>query len=383
MSDIFIDTAFSSLTKYNEELCGDHVEISRSKDGAVIVLSDGLGSGVKANILSTITAKIISTMVLGGATLEDTVETVVNTLPVCKVRKVAYSTFSVLTVSQQGKASLTEFDSPSCIFIRDGKVMDIAYNEKEICGHNIHLAEFDVKADDMLMLVTDGVIYSGLGKKYPLGWGIDNVRSFIADIYKNDAHSAAELLCRKCSKLYDNKPGDDTTAAAVKIQNIKKISLFSGPPVDPKDDEKIVADFLSVEGKKVICGGSSATIAARVMNKELIPTIEYVDPQIPPIAVMEGIDLVTEGVLTLKRTVDLIKKYHSTGSVPKGKSAADLLALMLIRDCTELDMFIGMQKNPAHSAAELSSDLGWRLIILNDLYKLMQQLGRIVKRKYY
>ena len=384
MSNIYIDAAYTSLTKYREELCGDHVEIIRSSDSLILVLSDGLGSGVKANILSTITGKIISTMMIGGATLEDTVETVVNTLPVCQVRKVAYSTFSILKISNDGRVCLTEFDSPACIFVRNNSLMNIEYENRSICGHKIKQSHFTVKSGDLLMLISDGVIYSGLGSKYPLGWGLENVSKYIA-AHSDDINAKAvtELLCRKCGSLYDNKPGDDTTAAAVKIQVIKPVSLFSGPPVNPEDDERIIRDFLSPEGKKIICGGSSATIAARIMGKELTPSLTYIDPKIPPTATLQGIDLVTEGVLTLKRTVDLLRGYKNTGAIPKGQNAADLLTRLLISECTNLNLFIGMQKNPAHSKSELTNDLGLRMLILNDLYKLMRQLGKTVTRKYY
>ncbi len=384
MNDIYIDAAGKSLTKYGEELCGDHVEIIRTADGLILVLSDGLGSGVKANILSTITAKIISTMMTGGATLEDTVETVVNTLPVCQVRKVAYSTFSILKINNDGSVCLTEFDSPACVFVRDGSLMSIDYTDRTICGHSIRQSHFKVQPGDTLVLMSDGVIYSGLGSKYPLGWGFKNASQYIEQICGSaDAHGVTELLCRKCSSLYDNRPGDDTTAAAVKIGVVKEVSLFSGPPVNPEDDEKIVSDFLKGSGKKVISGGSSAKIAARIMHRELTPSIEYVDPNIPPTATIKGIDLVTEGVLTLKHTVDLLRGYRKSGALPKGRSAADQLATLLISECTHLNMFIGMQKNPAHSEDTLSADLGIRMLILNDLYKIMQQMGKTVTRKYY
>ncbi len=384
MDNFYIDAACRSLIKHNEELCGDHVEIARSNDSLILVVSDGLGSGVKANILSTITSKIISTMMIGGASLEDTVETVVNTLPVCKVRKVAYSTFSILKVSNNGRVCLTEFDSPACIFVRNGKLMDIDYEKRNICGHNIRQSHFQAQAGDLLLLTTDGVIYSGLGKKFPLGWGFKNTSEYIAEHSEDtDAATVVDKLCKKCNALYDNSPGDDATAAAIKIQKIKTVNLFSGPPVNPKDDERIVRDFLSGDGKKVICGGSSAKIAARVLKRELTPSLEYIDPEIPPTATIQGIDLVTEGVLTLKRTVDLLKGYRNTGTIPKSKNAADRLATLLINDCTHLNLFIGMQKNPAHSAEELSGDLGLRMLILNDLYKLISQLGKSVTRKYY
>jgi hypothetical protein len=384
MANLHIDAACTSLTKYTEELCGDHVEILRRDDSLIMVLSDGLGSGVKANILSTITGKIISTMMDGGASLEDTVETVVNTLPVCSVRKVAYSTFSILKVTNDGKVCLTEFDSPACVFVRNDRLMSIDYESKSICGHSIKQAHFTVQSGDLLVLMSDGVIYSGLGKLYPLGWGFKNASEYIAALPSElNAKAVSDRVCRKCNDLYANTPEDDTTVATVKIELLKTVNLFSGPPVHIEDDERAVHDFLSGGEKKVICGGSSAKIVARVMGEELKVSIDYVDPQIPPTATINGIDLVTEGVLTLNRTIELLRSYRSTNVIPEGKNAAELLANMLITDCTNLNLFIGMKKNPAHTKNGLINDLGLRMLILNDLYKIMQQLGKTVTRKYY
>lgn len=386
---IHASAAFSSLTKNNEELCGDHVEIARSDDGLIVVLSDGLGSGVKANILSTITAKIISTMMCGGAKLEDTVETVAKTLPVCKVRKVAYSTFSIAKIYDSGRVCLTEFDSPACVFVRNGKIMKIDYEERSIAEHTIRQAHFNIQVGDLLVLMTDGVIYAGLGKSYPLGWGFQNAAKYIADCYSQSTGSKTitALLCRKCRRLYNNRPGDDTTAVAVKIESDKTVNLFSGPPVNQDDDERMVKDFLASEGKKVICGGTSAGIVSRITGKQLIPSLTFYDIDIPPTASMEGIDLVTEGAITLERAVNLLSHYKESGlytlDMPDGQDGASRLARLLLTDCTRLNLYIGIKRNPAHTDNDLASDLGLRALLLNDLYNIMQEFGKTVTRKYY
>lgn len=392
MSDkVYVDATYKSLNKYTEELCGDRVEIVRNDDCYIVVLSDGLGSGVKANILSTLTSKIISTMMYEGASIEDTVETIVHTLPVCSVRKVAYSTFSILQISYDGDAYLVEFDSPSCIFVRNGRLRPIIYNEREIAGKKIKESRFKVEINDVFTLLSDGVIYAGIGALLNLGWNWDNVSEFVTKRAKGDITSArlTSMLSETCNELYMNKPGDDTTVATVKIIPQMEVSLFSGPPQNMSDDDRLVTDFMIPEGKKIVCGGSSAHIVSRVLGEELETSIDYLDPEIPPTATIRGIDLVTEGVLTLKRTVDIIKEYLSDptkrdvlNKIDEGNGASKI-ARILMEECTHLHMFIGKSINPAHQNPNLPVDLSIKMRILEDLYELMLKAGKVVTRKYY
>lgn len=391
MDKVYVEATYKSLNKLNEELCGDRVEIVKNDDSYFVVLSDGLGSGVKANILSTLTSKIISTMMFQGASIEDTVETIVHTLPVCSVRKVAYSTFMILQISYDGNAYLVEFDSPGCIFVRDGRLMNIEYNYRSIAGKEIKEAHFKVKPNDFMMLLSDGVVYAGIGELMNLGWTWKNVSEYVVNSVTPDMTAArlTNMLSETCKQLYMNKPGDDTTIATVKIVPRKNVCLYSGPPMDKSCDERLVTEFMIPEGKKIVCGGSSANIVSRVLKQPLMPSIEYSDPEIPPTATIAGIDLVTEGVITLKRTVDVLKKYveNPTGREVLAsldlKNGASQIAKMLIEDCTHLYLYIGQSINPAHQNPDLPFDLSIKMIILDELYSLMIKLGKVVKRYYY
>lgn len=249
---VYVDATYKSLIKYHEELCGDNVEIVKNDDRYIVVLSDGLGSGVKANILSTLTAKIISTMLYEGSTIEDTVDTIVHTLPICNIRKVAYSTFIILQIDYDGNAYLVEFDSPGCIFVRNGRLVPIEYSHREIAGKAIREARFKVQPDDVLTLMSDGVVYAGIGHLMNLGWTWENVCEFVSSRVRAGITSArlTNMLSETCNQLYMNKPGDDTTVATVKIVPKKAVSLYSGPPVDPGSDERLVTEFMMTEGKK-------------------------------------------------------------------------------------------------------------------------------------
>lgn len=388
---IFVDATYKSLNKYTEELCGDRVEIVKNDDYFLVVLSDGLGSGVKANILSTLTSKIISTMLYEGASIEDTVDTVVHTLPVCSVRKVAYSTFCILQIGYDGSVYLVEFDSPGCVFIRDNKLQPIEYTQRLIAGKTIKEARFQVQPDDVLTIMSDGVVYAGIGALMNLGWTWKNVSEYLANKASRDISSArlANMLSQTCNQLYMYKPGDDTTIAIVKIMEKKEVSLLSGPPMDKANDSRYVVDFMQPEGKKIVCGGTSATIVSRIIGEQLNPSIEYVDPEIPPVATLDGIDLVTEGVITLQKVLDILKMYldnpadiETMEEIDKEHGAAKI-AKILLEECTHLNLFIGTKMNPAHNIPNSTVDISVKLLILDEIYEVMKKIGKYVKKVYY
>jgi len=389
---IYVDATYKSINKYTEELCGDRVEIVKNDDCCIVVLSDGLGSGVKANILSTLTSKIISTMIIEGSSIEDTVDTIVHTLPVCNVRKVAYSTFSILRIGYDGDVYLVEFDSPGCVFVRNGEIVNIEYFIREIEGKIIKEARFKVDMGDMLTIMSDGVIYAGIGAMLNLGWTWENASKFISEQTRNKILTSAKLaslLIEKCKELYLDRPGDDTTVAAVKIIPLRVVNIFTGPPQSPENDENIVKDFLSCEGFKAVCGGCSANIFCRVTGREIKTTIEYLDPDVPPIAYIKGIDLVTEGVLTLNKTLDILKSYFKDPTNKKNiieleqKHGAAMLAKVLAEECTHINLFVGRKINPAHQNPDMPTDLNIRMRVIDDLKYILTKAGKVVKVKYY
>ena len=214
----------------------------KTDDSNIMILADGMGSGVKANILATLTSKILGTMFLNGATLEECVETIVETLPICKVRQVAYSTFSILQVFHSGAAYLVEFDNPSCIFIRNGKLVPIPQNIREVQGKKINEYRFQVQRGDALILMSDGTVHAGVGQLLNFGWLWEDIAKYAVKQYALtiSAMRLAAAICQACDELYQYRPGDDTTVACMRIINAKPVHLMTGPAQDPSMDEEMV-----------------------------------------------------------------------------------------------------------------------------------------------
>lgn len=389
---VSIDVAWRSLNKHHEELCGDKVEIIKTNDSDIMILADGMGSGVKANILATLTSKILGTMLYEGATIESCVETIAKTLPICKVRKVAYATFSILQIFHSGEAYLAEFDNPSCVFIRDGKIVKYPYEVREIKGKKIHEYRFQVKKNDCFVLMSDGVIYAGAGSILNLqGWTWEAMAEYTLKCTKKtmSASRLAVMLSQACDELYEEKPGDDTTVAVARVIERRVVNIFTGPPKSKDDDERLMHEFMHMEGKKVVAGGTSANIAARVLGREIVTKIDSRNPDVPPTAAIEGIDLVTEGVLTLGKCLKLLKKYVNDEFDPEffdeldADNGASRLAKLLIEECTELNLFVGMAVNDAHLESELNFDLSMRQNLVEQLIATAQKMGRNVTVKYY
>lgn len=383
----FIETSWGSLLKWGEELCGDRVELVKQENGVLLVLSDGLGSGVKANILAGLTSKIITSMVTAGAELKDVVDTIASTLPVCKVREVAYSTFTMMQVDHEGNAYLVEFDNPTVILLRNGKRVFIPWVEQNISGKQIREAHLKLKLGDIAVTFSDGIIHAGVGRLLNLGWQHENVVQFLEETWQADdtAYDVQHRLLNECNSLYQGHPGDDTTVAALRICVPNPCCVMVGPPVHPEDDEEVVGELLACPGIKVICGGTTSQIVSKRLGKELKILLQYISPDVPPIATMEGIDLVTEGVVTLGKTLEILEQYEETKDpelLIAKKDGAHLLAETLVEKCTSVKFIVGRALNPAHQNPDMPISLSIKLRLVKDISECLKRLGKPTTLKY-
>lgn len=381
----YIDIAHKSVNKVNEILCGDTVEVVRENDKTILVLADGLGSGVKANILSTMTCKIATTMLKEGESILETIDTIMNTLPVCKVRNLAYSTFAIVEIDAAGYCSIIEYDNPPVFLLRKNEIIPLKKDILTYEDKTVLLSAFQFELGDQLIVVSDGVIHAGVGGILNLGWQWEHVADFLkkeSKLYKS-AERISTALLDACNILYDHKPGDDTTVASIVMRAPEAVDLFSGPPKDPENDANFIKSFMKEKHRKVVCGGTASNIVAHNLSTVIETSLDYSDPNIPPIGKIKGIDLVTEGVLTLSRTVEIIKNYRSQESTNLTKTdGATQLAKLLLEDCTHITFWIGGAINPAHQNPDFPSEFGIKRTVLNQLIDQLKLLGKIIKIHY-
>lgn len=383
---VYTDVFYHSLIKSGEELCGDMVEVSRLPDSTIIVLSDGLGSGVKANILATLTSKIAATMLKEGSDIYETVDTIVKTLPVCKVRDLAYSTFTIIKIEDSGKVYMAEYDNPPFFLIRNGHHCEVPKKDVIIHGKTVSECSFTLEEGDVFAIVSDGVTHAGLGDFLNLGWKWEGVNDYLQKLASpsRTARDMVRELLGVCMVFDGSSPGDDTTSLIIKAEREKHVDLFSGPPQNPEADSAAIASFMSCHGKKIICGGTAANIASRELRRNLNVNMDLVDKKVPPTASMDGIDLITEGVLTLSLALEKIREYSKPienlfdDEMAFGNDGASLLAKMLICECSHLSLWIGKAVNPAHQNPDFPLDLSIKLNKLLELRELLEGLGRKV-----
>ena len=390
MNDLCADIGYRSINHAGEQLCGDHVDVvEQGENSMVIVLADGLGSGVKASILSTLTSKIISTMMAEGLGLEDCVSTIAATLPVCSVRGVAYSTFSILHLIDNEIAEIIQYDNPMAILIRNEVNYDYPKTEMTIGGKKIYKSVIKLQEGDIFILMSDGCPHAGIGTAYNFGWKREDIITYMEAQAPAGytAKTLSTILVDECDRLYDHKPGDDTTACVVRIRKRVPMNLLFGPPSNRDDNDRMMSLFFSKEGKHIVCGGTTSTIAAKYLHKPLKTTLKFEASDVPPIAEIEGVDLVTEGVITVNKVLEYAQDYlqdnESYEQWAFKNDGASQISRLLFEEATDINFYVGRAINPAHQNPDLPITFSIKMNLVKDLSECLKKMGKRIKVSYF
>ena len=344
---------------------------------------------MKASILSTLTAKIISTMMAENVPLDECVKTIAATLPICSERGVAYSTFTVIHLKNHSTAELIQYDNPSVILIRDNEPYSYPTQELNISGKKILRSELSLQENDVLIAMSDGCPHAGIGRSYNFGWRQEEIAAFmkVLTAVGYSAKTLATMLVDECDRLYGGQPGDDATACVVKVRRRAPMNILFGPPRNRDDADRMMALFFSKEGKHIICGGTTSSIAAKYLGKPLRPTLAFEASDVPPIAELEGVDLVTEGVITMNKVVEYAKdmlgqnERHEEWSF--GRDGASMICRLLFEEATDINFCVGRAVNPAHQNPDLPINFNIKMNLVEELSACLKKMGKRVKVSYF
>lgn len=379
--NIHIDINCQQINHEGERICGD-VFVSRKieqENRIVCVLSDGMGHGVKANMLATLTATMALNFTKEHKEPQKIAEIIMKTLPVCSVRQISYSTFTIIDIEIGGRVSILEYDNPQCTIIRDFKIFNPGWQclllEEGRSKKELLYCSFIPQKEDRILFWSDGIAQSGLGSdRFPFGWGVQEAADFVIEkIKKNPTISARKLSVLTVNKAYQNDnyhAKDDTSCAGIYFREPRKLLLCTGPPIRKSMDKELAEIVKNFPGKKVIAGGTTADIIARELGLKIKDTLEFDDPDLPPESQMEGIDLVTEGILTLSKVANLLKSYTSDQSL--GNGPADKMVKLFIRS-DEIHVLVGTKINIAHQDPTLPVELEIRRTVVKRIGRLLDQ----------
>ncbi len=384
--DNFFDISYYSLNKHKEELCGDQVKFTKGDKKSTIVLSDGLGSGVKANILATLTTEMLITMLTADLPLKEVIETIAGTLPTCQVRKIAYATFTIITINHHNnKFKVINFDNPPILLFKKGMIVKLEQKTEVILSKKINYYEGFLERGDFLGAISDGILYAGLGHTMNFGWGWENIAKFMETIFLTKATNSRDIIeqvIKETKKLYCNHIGDDATFVGVYVRKPKPLMIFTGPPLDPSKDEDYAEQLLSFPGRKIICGGTTGNIVANYMAETIEMEIETMSKELPPIGKLNEVDLVTEGILTISKAKELLKQCQfEITRLPTIRNGAVLLAREIL-EADSIYFLVGQQINEFYQNPLLPKNISIRRSLIEELIQLLRDNQKNVMIEY-
>lgn len=370
---LFLEIDVAQKAKEGQSIFGDTFmsQPAQEKNRIISVLSDGLGSGVKANILSSMTASMALRFIASDMDFLHSAEIMMEALPVCQVRKISYATFTIVDSVLKGWTRIIEMDNPKTIFIRDNQILPLTYREVESPRWNkrkILLTEILTKPEDRIILLSDGITQSGMGSwSYPLGWGEEGCRTLALEVVKKKPYISAQelselILEEALSKEPLRKAGDDMTCSVMYFRRPRNLILLTGPPFAKDKDGEYAAMLETFEGSKVVCGGTTADIVARELGREIETDLCTGAPGIPPLSIIKGVDLVTEGILTLTEANKILKNNEG---LDRNNPAAKLAKLLMGNDV--IQFVVGTRINEAHQDPSLPVEIEIRRNIVKNL----------------
>jgi hypothetical protein len=364
-----------------EIACGDVFmsDIFRQEGRTILVLSDGIGHGIKASVLASLTATMALKYTQFHTKPEISSKIIMEALPKSSDGKESYATFTVIELEADGQVRIINYDNPPVLIIRNGSLYQPKEYELEVRGGEnigkvLRCREFIARKEDRMVFLTDGVVQSGLGSnRYTMGWGLENINQFaISQVVRMPDISATKLARKIINQavINDNfELKDDSTCGVIYFREPRKFMLITGPPFYKIKDYDFADRIKSFNGKKIICGGTTAEIIARELD--IYVEIQHTEKNphlLPPVAKMDGFEMVTEGILTLGKVEEILENFDSDTRLQD--SPAEKVAKLLLQH-DSIDIIVGTRINWAHQDPEQPMELELRKFVIKRIVKIL------------
>lgn len=383
-----LDVYHQSLTKVGEELCGDQIRVLKAGSKTRVALCDGLGQGVKASILASLSSEIIINMLREDIPLPEVLETVIATLPVDKRLNVAYATSTMIEIDHFALTyKIYNFNNPPILFFRKKKLENLPFHQISVMGRKIQFSEGRLERGDLLVAISNGILHAGTDNVLNYNWGLEHLAAYIEELFyflPADVRLIVEKTVAHTNQLYNQKPSDDASMVGLLVRARQAVMLFTGPPRDPSEDRALARRVLDFEGTRIVCGGTTGHIVSTQTGHESSIDPDTARLDVPPMGTLPGVDILTEGIFTLTSVLEWIEATQGNPNLlPRKDQSGAVLVTDALLHADEVFFLVGLKVNPCYQNPELPASISIRKNLMEKIANRLKFLGKTVEIEFH
>jgi len=374
MPRLFVDDHSMQLCKSGHRHCGDAVFVTHRQESTIVILADGIGSGIEARAAATLSAEYLLSMIHEGFTNIEATRALVRSLRHAKLNNGPWAALNAAFIAGSGETTIYSYESPQPFILTARGLESLLFQPLHWDGEVVQEVSTHLRPNEGLLMFSDGVTQAGLGRGLPRGWGEAGVRSFLANARLDKPAHAADIpaaLARKAASFNDNRPADDITVLALVLRKPRVLHLMTGPPGKRGDTKKVMTAFLATEGLKVVCGGTTTHLLAEQMG--VTPKVVPGKFGAPAHYELDGIDLASEGTVTLNRVNNV---FDTPELAPEAGYGVNRI-IEFFQQADEVHFWVGQAVNPAHSSTLKPAGIRARNEVVAELAERLRRARKL------